>query len=76
MTPVREKFINAIESLPYDIDEELKHKKTLAILKDVTQKYVELYGIDDLCENDKICIESILSSNANNTQKIFQDKFK
>ena len=61
MSPIREKFINAIEALPYDIDEEIKHRETIDILKDVTQKYIELYGIDGLSENDKECIQSLMS---------------
>ncbi len=60
MSPVREKFIKAIEALPYDIDEEVKKRETLDILRDVTQKYVELYGTDDLNENDKECIEGLI----------------
>lgn len=72
MSNVKEKFIKAIESLPYDIDEELKIKESIMILKDVTQKYVELFGTDDLNETDKICIQSILT--ARNPQKIFQEK--
>jgi hypothetical protein len=72
MSKVKENFIKAIESLPYNIDEELKTKESMSILKDVTQKYVELFGIDDLSENDKICIQSMLTSC--NTQKIFQEK--
>lgn len=61
MSPIREKFIKAIEALPYDIDEEIKHRETIDILKDVTQKYVELYGVDGLSENDKECIQSLMS---------------
>ena len=43
MSKVRENFITAIESLPYDIDEKLKSKSVFSILKDVTQKYVDLF---------------------------------
>ncbi len=60
MSPVREKFVNIIESLPYNIDEEIFKKSTKEILQDVTKKYVETYGIDDLSENDKECIESLI----------------
>ena len=56
MTKVRENFIKAVESLPYDIDEEAKTKDNITLLQDVTKKYVELFGIDDLDENDKMCI--------------------
>lgn len=60
MSPVREKFIKAIESLPYELEEEIGKKNTLEILRDVTRKYVETYGTDDLCENDKECIQSLI----------------
>ena len=72
MLSVRENFIKAIESLPYDIDKEAKTKDNIILLQDVTKKYVELFGLDDLDENDKMCIESILS--AREPQKIFQEK--
>lgn len=72
MSKVRENFIKAIESLSYDIDEEVKNKESISILKDVTQKYVELFGTDDLNENDKICIQSILS--ACNPRNVFKEK--
>lgn len=72
MSPIKEKFIEAIKALPYDIDEELKTKETIIILQDVTHKYVELFGTDDLNENDKMCIQSILT--ARNPQKMFQEK--
>lgn len=72
MTKVRENFIKAIELLPYDIDKEAKTKDNITILQDVTKKYIELFGIDGLDENDKMCIESILS--ARELQNIFQEK--
>ena len=66
MSPVREKFVKVIESLPYDLDEEIKKKGTFSILKEVTVKYVETYGIDDLTEEDKECINNIIGKeNAN-----------
>lgn len=66
MSPVREKFVKVIESLPYDLDEEIKKKDTFSILKEVTVKYVETYGIDDLTEEDKECINNIIGKeNAN-----------
>ena len=71
MSKVRENFIQAIEALPYDIDEELKHKNIFSILKDVTQKYVELFSTDDLEENDKICIQSMLTTH--NSQMFFKE---
>ena len=72
MSNVRENFIKAIEALPYDIDEELKTKEIILILQDVTNKYVELFGTNDLKKNDKMCIQSILT--AHNPQMIFQEK--
>ena len=53
MSPIREKFVNVIESLPYNIDEEVLKKSTKEILQEVTQKLLILYGVDDLSENDK-----------------------
>ena len=61
MSPVREKFIKAIEALPYDIDEEVLKKSTKEILQDVVKKYVNMYDISDLSENDKECIESLIN---------------
>lgn len=60
MSPVREKFIKIIESLPYDIDEEILNRDTKDILQEITQKYVETYGVDDLSEDDKECIRSLI----------------
>lgn len=60
MTQVRENFIKAIKALPYDIDEEVLKKDTKTILQDVVQKYVDLFGITDLSETDKQCIESLI----------------
>ena len=60
MSPVKEKFIEAIKALPYDIDEEILKKDTKDILQDVVQKYVDMYGIDDLSENDKECVQSLI----------------
>lgn len=60
MSPVREKFIKAIESLPYDIDKEILKRDTKEILQEITQKYVEMYGITDLSEDDQECIQSLL----------------
>ena len=64
MSPIREKFVKAIESLPYDIDKEVLKKSTKEILQDVVQKYVNMYGIADLSENDKECIESLIGLNS------------
>lgn len=60
MSPVREKFVKIIESLPYDIDEEILKRDTKDILQEITQKYVETYGTDDLSEDDKACIRSLI----------------
>lgn len=63
MSPVRDKFIKIIESLPYNIDEEIFKRNTLDILKDVTQRYVDTYGTDDLSDNDKEVIQNVLCDN-------------
>lgn len=60
MSPVREKFIKIIESLPYELEEEITKREVMDILKEITQKYVEAYGTDDLSENDKDCIKSLI----------------
>jgi len=60
MSPIREKFIKVIESLPYDLDKEILKRETKEILQEITQKYVEMYGTADLSENDKECIQSLI----------------
>ena len=60
MSQIREKIIKAIESLTYDIDKEVLKRDTKEILQEVTQKYVELYGIDGLTENDVECIQTLI----------------
>ena len=67
MTPVREKFVNIIENLPYEL-EEVKTRKTIDILKDVTQRYVDSYGTDDLSEDDKEIIQNLIG-NDNKTKE-------
>ena len=62
MSPIREKFVNVIESLPYNIDEEVLKKSSKEILQELTQKYVHSYGVDDLSENDKECIRSLIGN--------------
>lgn len=62
MSPIREKFVNVIESLPYNIDEEVLKKSTKEILQEVTQKYIDTYGVDDLSKNDKECIMSLIGN--------------
>ena len=63
MTPVREKFVNIIENLPYELEKEIKKRKTIDILKDVTQRYVDSYGTDDLSKDDKEIIQSLIGNN-------------
>lgn len=63
MSPVREKFVKIIESLPYDLQEEIYKRKTFDILKDVTQRYYDTYGIDDLSDEDKEVIHNVLGDN-------------
>lgn len=60
MSPIREKFVKVIESLPYNIDEEIFKRDTKEILQEITQKYVDIYGVEDLTENDKECIRSLI----------------
>lgn len=62
MSPVREKFIKIVESLPYNIDEEILKRDTKDILQEITQKYVETYGTEDLSEDDKECIKSLIGN--------------
>ena len=61
MSPVREKFIKALESLPYDIDKEILKRDTKEILQEITQKYVDMFDVSDLSEDDKECIQSLIS---------------
>lgn len=65
MSPIRKKFVKIIESLPYNIDEEIFKRNTKEILQEVTQKYVDTYGVDDLSENDKECIKSLIGNKIN-----------
>lgn len=62
MSPVREKFIKIIESLPYELDKEILKRNTKEILQEITQKYVDTYGVSDLSENDKDCIRSLIGN--------------
>lgn len=63
MSPVREKFVKIIESLPYNLQEEIYKRETFEILKDITQRYFDTYGIDDLSDEDKEVIHNILCDN-------------
>lgn len=65
MSPVREKFVKIVESLPYDLQEEIYKRKTFDILKDVTQRYFDTYGTDDLSDEDKEVIHNVLCDNFN-----------
>lgn len=60
MSPMREKFVKILESLPYNLDEEIFKRDTKEILQEITQKYVDTYGVEDLTENDKECIRSLI----------------
>ena len=60
MSEIKEKFIKAVEALPYDLDKEILKKDTKDILQEVTQKYVDMYGTSDLSEDDKECIQSLI----------------
>ena len=62
MSPIREKLVKVIESLSYDIDEEILKKDTQEILKEITQKYVDTYGVEDLSEDDKECIRALIGN--------------
>ena len=62
MSPVREKFVKIVESLPYDIDEEILKRDVKSILQEITQKYVETYGTDDLSKNDQDCIMALIGN--------------
>ncbi len=63
MSPVREKFIEIIESLPYNLQEEIYKRKTFDILKDVTQRYFDTYGDNDLSDEDKKVLHNVLGDN-------------
>ncbi len=60
MSPVRERFVSIIESLPYDLDEEIFKRQASEIVKEIVQRYIETYGIDDLSEEDKECAKSFM----------------
>ncbi len=62
MSPIREKFVKIIESLPYNIDEEILKRDTKEILQEITQKYIDTYGADDLTEDDKDCVRSLIGN--------------
>ena len=45
MSPVKEKFIEAIKALPYDIDEEILKKDTKENLRKRTQKLCDEFPL-------------------------------
>lgn len=60
MSEIKEKFIKAVEALPYDLDKEILKKDTKDILQEVIQTYVDMYGTSDLSEDDQECIQSLI----------------
>ncbi len=62
MSQVRENFINIIESLPYNLEEEIKRRDCFEIIKEITKKYVKVYGVEDLSKEDQNCILSIIGN--------------
>lgn len=60
MTQLRKKIINIIEELPYNIDEEILKRDTKEILQEITQKYIDLYDINELSEKDIECVQSFI----------------
>jgi len=62
MSLVRERCIKIIETLPYELDKEILKKDTKEILKDITQRYINTYGTQDLSENDKECVRALIGN--------------
>ena len=62
MSPVRDKFVKIIETLPYNIDEEILKRDTKDVLQEVIQQYVDTYSVDDLSEDDKECVRSLIGN--------------
>ena len=60
MSEIKERFIKVLEALPYDINQEILMRETKDILQEITHRYIETYGVDDLSDNDKECIESLI----------------
>lgn len=60
MSPIREKFVKIIESLPYELDEEIFKRPIHEIVKEIVQKYVDVYGTEDLSKEDKECVKSFM----------------
>ncbi len=60
MLSVKDKMIKTIDSMPYDFDKEILKRDTMDILREIAQKYVELFGVNDLSESDKDCIRSLI----------------
>ena len=70
MSQVRENFINVIETLPYDLQKEIYKRKTIDILKDITKRYIEIYGYADLSASDRNLIHNILDDNFSTFENI------
>lgn len=60
MSLVKENFINILETLPYDLNKEICNRSTKDFLQEIVKKYVDTYGIQDLSENDKECIQLLI----------------
>lgn len=60
MSLVKENFIKILETLPYDLNKEIYNRSTKELLQEITQHYVNAYGIQDLSENDKECIQLLI----------------
>ena len=43
-------------------NKEIFQKDTFSILKDVTQKYVDMFGINDLSEEDRETIKTVIGN--------------
>ena len=48
--------------MPYDIDTEVLKRDTKDILQEITEKYVETYGTEELSEDDKNCIKALIGN--------------
>ena len=59
MSLERQKNLLKLQSFYYTI--QMKRKQdTKDILQQITQKYVDTYGVEDLAENDKECLRSLI----------------
>ena len=62
MSEIRKRFIKIIESLPYNIDEEIFKRDTKDILQEISEIYIKTYGTADLSEDDKDCVKSLIGN--------------